>query len=106
MKMPKTIGKYQLLNVIGEGGMGHVFKAFDPRVRRNLAIKILRQEGFESPSQAKEFKERFFREGQICGSLSHPNIVTIYEMDEADDALFIAMEFIQGPALSRLVEDA
>jgi len=88
--------------------MGRVFKAFDPRVRRHLAIKILRQEGLENSDKAREFKERFFREGQICGRLSHQNIVIIYEMDEAQGQLFIAMEYVQGQPLSKLIgkEDA
>lgn len=103
MPIPQSIGKYQLEALIGEGGMGKVYKAFDPRMCRYLAIKVLRQDRMGDPQREDEFRKRFFREGQICGRLNHPNIVTIYDMDEAEEALFIAMEYIQGLPITAFI---
>lgn len=97
----KYIGKYAVLAPIGEGGMGYIYKALDPRIRRIVAIKTVRTTGLHD-AKLKEFKERFFREAEISGRLHHPNIVTLYEMDEDAKSgdLFIAMEFIDGSPLS------
>lgn len=91
------IGRYEVLEAIGQGAMGTVYRARDPLIERTVAIKTvplseLRQEGKDSES-------RFLREAQSAGRLSHPNIVTIYDVGEADDQAYIAMEFLTGATL-------
>ncbi len=88
----KTLAHYKILGKLGEGGMGEVYKAEDTRLKRFVALKFLRPQSFGSD----EHRERFIREAQIAASLDHPNICTIYEIDEAADQLFISMAYIEG----------
>ncbi len=87
-----NIGKYQIIDTIGKGGMGVVYKALDPRIERTVAIKTLSARFDPDP----ELRNRLLMEARSAGSLSHKNIVTIYEMDEADGIGYIAMEFLDG----------
>ena len=91
------IGRYEILDEIGQGAMGTVYRARDPLIERTVAIKTvslsqLRQEGADAES-------RFLREAQSAGRLSHPNIVTIYDVGEADGLAYIAMEHLPGTTL-------
>ena len=95
MDAPQRIGRFDVLGVIGQGGMGSVYRARDPMLDRPVAIKLLR-EGFDSD----EMRERFEREARAAGRLSHPNIVTIYEFGEFLRRPFIAMELVDGEPLS------
>src|SRR5574340_16671 len=93
------IGRYEILDEIGQGAMGTVYRARDPLIERTVAIKTvpieqLRQEGADAES-------RFLREAQSAGRLSHPNIVTIYDVGEADGLAYIAMEYLQGHSLEK-----
>src|SRR5262252_5231463 len=97
--MPDKIGKYEIIERIGRGGMGTVFKAHDPLLRRTVAIKVISDRiGVRS-----ELRARFFREGQAAARLNHPNIVTVYDLDEVDDRLLIVMEFLESEDLKRLI---
>jgi len=92
-----TIGRYEILNEIGQGAMGTVYRARDPMIERVVAIKTvsiaqLQQEGADAES-------RFLREARSAGRLSHPNIVTIYDVSEADGLAYIAMEYLSGRTL-------
>jgi serine/threonine protein kinase len=93
------LGKYVIKSELGRGAMGVVFRAEDPRLGRAVALKTM------SPTVAgdPELLQRFYREAQSAGSLSHPNIVTIYEIDEADGIPFIAMEFLEGESLEQMI---
>ena len=95
---PKTIARYQVVNHLGTGGMGSVFLARDPALGRLVAIKLLR-EGFDSP----ELRERFEREARSAGRLRHTNIVTVFDVGEHGNEPFIAMEYVEGQTLSRLI---
>lgn len=96
------IGRYEILEEIGRGAMGTVYRARDPLIERTVAIKTvpitqLRQEGTDAES-------RFLREAKSAGRLSHPNIVTIYDVGEADGLAYIAMEFLSGTTLRELMD--
>jgi serine/threonine protein kinase len=97
--MPETIGKYKVLERIGRGGMGMIFKAHDPVLDRVVALKVISTD----IEVTDELRARFFREAQACGRLNHPNIVTIFDMGEDDGRLFIVMEFLEGEELRHLI---
>src|SRR5262245_12547948 len=97
--MPDQVGKYQILERIGRGVMGMVFKAHDPILDRPVALKVISPE----VEVTDELRARFFREAQACARLSHPNIVTIYDMGEHDGRLFIVMELLDGDELRHLI---
>jgi len=97
----KTIaGKYKILEELGKGGMGVVYKAMDTRLDRTVALKFLPPE----LTRDKEAKERFIQEAKAAAALDHPNICTVYEVDEADDQTFIAMAYIRGQSLKGNLE--
>ena len=87
--------KYKIIEEIGRGGMGIVYKATDIKLKRNVALKFLPAE----LTQNIEAKARFFQEAQAAAALNHPNICIIHEVDETDDQTFIAMEYIEGQTL-------
>ena len=95
-----AIGKYHIIELIGEGAMGVVYKARDSILDRTVAIKVMS----ESIAKQDDLRKRFLREAQSAGSLQHPNVVTIHDLGEVDGHLFIAMEFIEGVDLQHLIE--
>ena len=92
MKAGETVSHYRILEPLGEGGMGVVYKAEDEKLRRTVALKFLPSQQGVSP----EDKERFAREAQAAAGLDHPNICTVYEIDEAEGRPFMAMAFVEG----------
>lgn len=98
-----TLGRYQIVNELGRGAMGVVYKGEDPKIHRTVAIKTVRLSDFDEDIVG-EMKERFFREAQSAGLLTHPNIVTIYDAGEEHDLAYIAMEFLKGVDLDRFTE--
>jgi eukaryotic-like serine/threonine-protein kinase len=98
-EIPDKIGKYVIDSILGKGGMGEVYKAHDSSLGRYVALKIMR-----GPSLDDTYaRERFIREAQAAGGLRHPNIVTIYDLGNVEDQLYIAMEFIHGQDLDKLI---
>jgi serine/threonine protein kinase len=93
------IGKYQILETIGRGGMGVVYKALDPRIGRVVAVKTI----FSQRDTDPEMRQRFLQEARSAGALSHKNIITIYEMDEDAGQSFIAMEYLEGEDLKSII---
>ncbi len=103
-QMPPTIGRYQVQESIGFGAMGAVYKAFDPLIKRTLAIKTIRLDIPRNSPQYKSFIERFYHEARISGTLSHPNIVTLFDIGEEGGVPYLAMEYVEGDTLSSLIE--
>jgi len=89
------VGRYQIVEELGRGGMGVVYKAFDPGIGRTVALKVMS----EDLARDQTFRDRFLREARGAGILQHPNIVTVHELGEWENAPFIAMEFLQGRSL-------
>ncbi len=85
--------------------MGVVYQAVDPTIGRSVAIKTIRLREVDDAEQRDRLRERLFREARSAGVLSHPNIVTIYDMDEEDGTAYIAMQFVNGPTVEALLED-
>ena len=93
-----TLGRYEILKELGRGAMGIVYLGKDPKINRDVAIKTLRYEEFDE-GQLAEVKSRFFREAEAAGKLSHPNIVTIYDVGEDYEIAYMAMELLDGKDL-------
>ena len=91
-----TIGRFQVIGLVGKGGMGEVYAAYDPELDRNVAIKLLRS-GRNSGSD--EARARMMREAQAIARVSHPNVVIVYDAGTHQDRVFIAMEFVEGHTL-------
>ncbi|QSP96518.1 protein kinase [Marinobacter salinisoli] len=94
-----TLGRYEIEREIGRGAMGVVYLGTDPKIARTVAIKTLSYEAFDE-GQLQELKARFFREAEAAGRLSHPDIVTVYDVGEEADLAYIAMDYVQGRPLS------
>jgi eukaryotic-like serine/threonine-protein kinase len=94
------IGKYHIIELIGEGAMGVVYRANDSVLDRTVAIKVMN----ESIARQDDLRKRFLHEAQAAASLQHPNVVCIYDLGDFNGHLFIAMEFIQGVDLEKLLE--
>ena len=103
-QMPASIGRYQVQGSIGYGAMGAVYKAFDPLIKRTLAIKTIRLDIPRNSPQYKSFIERFYHEARISGTLSHPHIVTLFDIGEEQAIPYLAMEFVEGDTISSLLE--
>src|SRR6266849_144275 len=99
----EQIGRYQIIGELGRGAMGVVFRALDPSIGRDVAIKIIRLGEVPNAEQRGKQRERLFREARSAGILSHPGIVTIYDMAEEGDVAYIAMEFVAGSTLEQIL---
>ncbi len=97
------VGRYDILEELGKGSMGQVYKALDPKINRLLAIKTIRFSDEFEEDLIQEIKERFFREAEIAGQISHPSIVTIYDVGEDRDLTYMAMEFLEGENLEKYI---
>ena len=94
-----VVGKYRILDLVGEGAMGVVYRGVDTVLNRTVALKVMS----ESVARQQDLRDRFLREAQAAGSLQHPNVVTIYDFGEVDGHLYIAMEYVDGMDLERML---
>ncbi|ARO87995.1 serine/threonine protein kinase [Nitrosospira lacus] len=98
--MLENIGRFKILGELGRGGMAVVYKAYDPNINRPLAIKVLLEERCAN----KEYRSRFLAEAKAAGLLSHPNIVTIFDIGEINDRPYIVMELLEGDPLDEYMK--
>src|SRR5450755_713541 len=96
------LGRYEILQELGRGAMGVVYKARDPLIDRTVAIKSVDLD--TSVEGAEAFERRFYREAKSAGRLNHRNIVTIYDVGRSGDSAYIAMEFLEGRSLREIID--
>jgi serine/threonine-protein kinase len=99
-----SLGRYQITGALGRGAMGMVYKGVDPAINRPVALKTIRLDFLNDPNEIAELKERLHREAQAAGKLSHPNIVTIYDVGSEGPLQYIAMEYLEGRTLEQLIK--
>ncbi len=99
----KQIGRYEIIEELGQGAMGAVYKARDPMMDRVVAVKTILASALTGPL-ASDYRERFFREARAAGRLAHPGIVTVYDVAEQEGTPFLVMEFIDGRTLEKMLE--
>lgn len=92
-------GRYEIIQELGKGGMGVVYQAHDPQLDRPVALKVLREDRVVS----EDFVSRFFKEAKFIGRLSHPNIVTVYDVGRDHGTIYIAMEYLQGQPFNEVI---
>ncbi len=97
------VGRYQILEELGRGAMGVVYKALDPAIGRTVAIKSIHLSNLSNLEERQRVRERLLREAQSAGLLSHPNIVTIYDVLEKEDYAYIFMEYVNGASLENML---
>ena len=93
------LAHYEILSLLGEGGMGQVYRARDTKLQRDVALKLLPPD----TTADTERRQRFEREARSVAALNHPNIVTIHSVDEADGHVFLTMELVSGQPLSEMI---
>jgi serine/threonine-protein kinase len=98
-----SLGRYEILEELGRGAMGIVYKGRDPKLNRVTAIKTIRFTDDFDEEQAAKIREQFYREAEVVAKLSHPNIVTIYDVGEDLDLSYLAMEYLEGENLEAFV---
>ncbi|MGA3373253.1 MAG: serine/threonine-protein kinase [Terracidiphilus sp.] len=98
MSTPKTIGRYEIIDELGQGAMGSVFRARDPAMNRIVALKTVLAVALAS-EQGAEYRQRFYREARAAGALAHPGIVAVFDVGEDEGVPFLVMEFVRGHTL-------
>ncbi len=98
IKPGNRLGSYEIISLLGAGGMGEVYKAKDLKLGRDVAIKVLREDFASDPERLRRFEQ----EARAASSLNHPNIVTIYDIGEHEGTRYIAMEYVEGKTLREL----
>src|SRR5277367_1917589 len=96
----RTIAHYRIAAAIGAGGMGDVYRATDTKLGRNVALKVLPSDVSGDPERLG----RFQREARAVAALNHPNVVTLYSVEEAEGIHFLTMELIEGQSLDRTIQ--
>src|ERR1051326_3724756 len=92
----QIVGGFEVLSIVGRGGMGEVYRSRDTKLKREVAIKILPEEFSRDPERVA----RFHREAEVLASLNHPNIAAIYDLEEANGSRFFVLELVDGDTLA------
>ncbi|MGD1146714.1 MAG: protein kinase [Thermoanaerobaculaceae bacterium] len=104
MTLPAAVGRYTVLGELGRGAMGVVFRALDPALDRQVAVKVIASRGGETAAAKAELEARFLREARVAARISHPNVVTVFDAGREGDSLYLVMELVSGESLGgRLV---
>ena len=101
--LPCSFGRYEILELLGRGGMGAVFRARDTHLRRMVALKVVRHLSYPQRSEAIE---RFFREARAAAALNHPNLCAVYDMGVVDDIPYLTMPLLQGDSLDKVIKES
>src|ERR1700732_2341445 len=99
------IGRYKIVRELGRGAMGVVYHAIDPNIGRPVAVKTIQFSSARKPEEQERLRERLFREARSAGMLSHPGIVTIYDVEQHGEVAYIAMEYVDGPTLDQVLSE-
>src|SRR5258708_10874246 len=99
---PESIGGYQVIKEIGRGAMGVVYHAHDKGIDRPVAIKVIRVDPGTTAEAGAQLRQRLIREASVAGKISHPGIVTVYQLGEDGDNVFVALEYVEGTTLEHL----
>ncbi|HEB34812.1 hypothetical protein LCGC14_0599380 [marine sediment metagenome] len=99
----KNLGKYKITSILGKGAMGIVYRALDPDINREVAVKTIRFDLVSEEDDREEMMERFMREAQAAGKLTHPNIITIYDVGREKEMTYIVMQLIEGHSLQKVI---
>ena len=99
----KQIGRYRIVSELGRGAMGVVYRAHDPQIDREVALKTIRLAAHADPSEVEGMRDRLIREARLAGRLSHPGIVTIFDAGEQDGLAYVAMELVEGRSLADIL---
>ncbi|MYB52554.1 MAG: serine/threonine protein kinase [Acidobacteriia bacterium] len=99
----KQIGRYRIVSELGRGAMGVVYRAHDPQIDREVALKTIRLAAHADPSEIEGMRDRLIREARSAGRLSHPGIVTIFDAGEQDGLAYVAMELVEGRSLADIL---
>src|SRR2546429_5619696 len=99
IRISQTLGSFEVLSIVGRGGMGEVYRARDTKLKREVAIKILPEEFSRDPDRIA----RFQREAEVLASLNHPNIAAIYDLSETTGSRFLVLEFVEGETLAERI---
>ncbi|MFQ5742634.1 MAG: protein kinase [Acidobacteriota bacterium] len=103
MSVPQRFGRYEVIDVLGQGAMGLVYRASDPVIDRTVAVKVIQAHPAMDADKLATMEARFEQEFRAAGALSHPNIVTIYDVGRQDDLYYIAMEYVVGEDLDSIL---
>ena len=103
--LPTNIGRYVIESLVGVGGMGQIYKAQDPDLRRTVAIKLISTKLMSGADRA-DYIKRFRREAEAAARCAHPNIVAVYDFALHEEQPYLAMEFVRGRSLRQLLDDA
>src|SRR5215471_15519586 len=95
----QPLGSYKVTALLGKGGMGEVYRARDSKLNRDVAIKVLPESVTHDPDSVARFRQ----EAQSIAALNHPNIVTIFSVEQSDGAVFFTMELIEGKSLGDII---
>lgn len=102
--IPEKIRRFEIIEKIGEGASSIVYHAFDPTIKRHVALKVLKTDLITNPASRDYYVKLFYREARIAGNLSHPNIAVLYDIDETDDGTpFLTLEYIEGQTLEEII---